>query len=270
MDRQVNTPLSAVMLRGAAQWLPRRLRGHLVKHLAPFVMGKGFLARTPDRGIYPFLNTPWDASRYHGIFELDESAFLKSVGQPGMTVVDVGANVGWYTALFAQQVGPTRKVVAVAPDPSNLARIKAYLEANQCEARVTVVETAVADKEGTITLFLNSDSGANTINKELGTGYGALSPGTVEVRVQTLDALLSSTLPANSTIDLLKIDIERAELLALQGLTATLRSGYIRSIYIEVTDVKEADAETRLTSWINYCAKLATSATHCSSIVRAS
>lgn len=245
MPTQANAPVLARALKGTLGWMPSRLRGHAVKHLAPIVMQQGFIAQTSDRGLYPFLNNLWDASRYFGIFEKDETAFLKSIVKEGMTVFDVGANVGWYTALFAHSVGPNGRVFAIEPDPSNLAKVRKIVEINALADRVQLIETAVAEKEGTLTLYLNSDSGANTIVPALGTTYGTRANGRVEVPVQTLDHIIQNHLRSHDVIDLLKIDIERAELMALHGLQNSLSGNRIKAIYIEVTDVREPDGSNQ-------------------------
>jgi FkbM family methyltransferase len=231
--------LSARLLKSTFMPFPRRVRGHAAKHLASRSFGSGFVYQTPDRGMFPIHNNIWDASRYLEIFELDETAFLRSILHPGMTVTDVGANVGWYTALFVHMVGPTGKVLSIEPGPSNIARLKELIEVNGYGDRIQLKELAVADKPGVLTLFLNKDSGANTIVSELGSHYGARSDGKVDVKVETLDSVIAEAFPADLPIDLLKIDVERAELAVLQGAAQLLSSKRVKALYIEVTDVRE-------------------------------
>ena len=111
-------------LKSFLGYVPKRLRGHFVKHLGKHIVPSDFVAEVPDRGCFAFQRNVWDLSRYFGIFELPESAFLKHVVGAGMQVIDVGANVGWYTALFFQQIGPRGRLLSIEPDPSNSARLE--------------------------------------------------------------------------------------------------------------------------------------------------
>ena len=96
-------------------------------------------------------------------------------------------------------------------------------------------------------MFLHEDSGANTIVPQLASTYGEMGVGTVTVDVRTLDEILSTGLPADLSVDLLKIDVERAELAALRGATATLSGGRVKAIFIEITDVSEPDGSNQAT-----------------------
>lgn len=238
-------PLSARLLKSVFLPLPIRLRGHAAKLLGSRSLGKGFIYPTPDRGLFPVHNNIWDTSRYLEIFERDETAFLLSILRSGMTVIDVGANVGWYTALFVHVVGPQGKVLAIEPGPSNIARLKQLAEVNGYGSQLLLKELAISNTPGVLTLYLNKDSGANTIVSELGSGYGARSDGKMEVNVDTLDNVIAESLPTDQTIDLLKIDVERAELAVLQGARQLLSSGRVKALYIEVTDVKEKNGSNQ-------------------------
>ena len=101
-------------------------------------------------------------------------------------------------------------------------------------------------KEGILPLYLNQDSGANTIVPELGQSYGTNSRGIVQVQIRTLDQLAKQF--HFDTVDFLKIDVERAELLVLQGAKELLQAKRIKRLFIEITDL--ADADNINQSWI--------------------
>lgn len=242
-----NAPWTARSLKRSLQWMPKRLRGHVVKHLGVRLLPEEFVAESPTRGVFPFYRTHWDASRYYGLYEPEEDFFFNSILKPGHTVVDVGANVGWYTAKFLHQVGPRGFVVAIEPDPANVKKLKKIAEVNNRPKQFTIFECAVADAPGELTLYLNQDSGANTIMPQLGLSYGTRAAGTVTVAVRTLDSIINEAFSPEQVIHLLKVDVERAELGALQGGQQTLASRRVKSIFIEITDVSEADGSNQAT-----------------------
>src|SRR5512138_2867115 len=66
-----------------------------------------------------------------GTYEPEETeAVLRSV-KSGMVVVDIGANIGYYTLLFARLVGPQGRVIAFEPDPATFALLKKNVDSNQ-------------------------------------------------------------------------------------------------------------------------------------------
>ncbi len=233
-------------LKSFLGYVPKRLRGHIVKHLGKHTLPSDFVAEIPDRGSFAFQRNVWDLSRYFGIFELPESAFLKQVVGSGMQVIDVGANVGWYTALFFQQIGPKGRLLSIEPDSSNFARLEKYYALQGSPSRFQLIQAAVGAQEGVLPLYLNQDSGANTIVPELGQSYGNNSRGIVEVQIKTLDQLAQQF--HFDTVDFLKIDVERAELLVLQGAKELLQDKRIKRLFIEITDL--ADADNINQSWI--------------------
>jgi len=146
-----------------------------------------------------------------GRAELAEVALLMSIVRPGHTVFDVGANVGYYTLLAARRVGPTGRVVAFEPLPANLQYLQRHLALNDCET-VRLIPAAVADAPGDA-MFAPRRSSSE----------GALSSvGTVRVAVVTLDQIVAEDPTLRP--DLIKIDVEGAEALVLQGATRLLSS----------------------------------------------
>jgi FkbM family methyltransferase len=134
-------------------------------------------------------------------------AFVKSVLRPKMTVVDVGANVGFYTMMFASIVGSTGKVIAFEPNSENNRLILLSLEANKF-SQVQLFPFALAESAGSV--FFSPMLGSN----------GGLMPSTSEtlthpnctvVPCHRLDAMVTEH------IDFIKIDVEGAEYRALSG-----------------------------------------------------
>ena len=68
-----------------------------------------------------------------GTYEPEETRLFRSKCRPGDTVIDVGANVGWYTVIASKLVGKKGRVIAFEPEPVNFAILKKNVLANGCE-----------------------------------------------------------------------------------------------------------------------------------------
>lgn len=135
--------------------------------------------------------------------------------EPGHLFVDVGANIGIYS-IFAIDLGA--EVVAIEPNGRNGDRLRANLALNGYSA--DVIQAAVADKPGTVRITDDLDS------------YNHLVPeGGVEVPAVTLDDVLG-----DRVADGVKIDVEGAERLVLEGATRALSDQRIRLLQIEWVD----------------------------------
>ncbi|MBS0221761.1 MAG: FkbM family methyltransferase [Proteobacteria bacterium] len=149
-----------------------------------------------------------------GSFEPNEFAFLGHILRSGMTVIDVGANEGLYTLFAARRVGPSGRVIAVEPS----SRERAILDGNLARNRirnVAVVPNALADKPGTAELKIapRQHGGHNTLGQFV---YDDDTTVACEsVTVETLDTLAERL--ELQRIDVLKIDVEGAELKLLAG-----------------------------------------------------
>ncbi|MEA3066194.1 MAG: hypothetical protein QOJ27_2655 [Sphingomonadales bacterium] len=139
-----------------------------------------------------------------GYWESWLTRFIAATVRRGGTVVDVGANCGYYSVLLADLVGPEGRVYAVEPNPAMARLLRRSIELNGFSARTTVCEAALGAKDGgTVSLFVPDGEPKNAA---LGADGGR--PGSRhEVAARTLDALLA----AEGPIDFVKIDAEGGE-----------------------------------------------------------
>jgi FkbM family methyltransferase len=139
--------------------------------------------------------------------EFDPLVFqpLRDVLKKGGTFLDVGANVGFYSMLGLDAVGSSGNVHAFEIDPRPLRCLRRTVTEGG-HANFHIHEIAVSDREGTARLVARSESGNSSV-EEVGTGS--------VVRSTTLDLVCSASGITN--IQAIKIDIEGAELLALNG-----------------------------------------------------
>jgi FkbM family methyltransferase len=151
-------------------------------------------------------------------FEPDVANLLVRVISEGDVVLDVGANIGFFTVFSSILVGEKGRVVAFEPGADNLARLRANLAYNDCK-NVTLVEKAVTNRIGEAEFFINSDdSGGNALwdpGQFPGNVKSLANPMPVVVPATTLDAEWHRLqLPAPKAI---KIDTEGAEQQVLEG-----------------------------------------------------
>lgn len=134
---------------------------------------------------------------------------------PDSTVLDVGANVGWWTVPLARAL-PRGRVIAFEPVPANRERLEWALSANEVTSRVRVVAVALGEEPGELGMWLkSSQTGAGSGTAALVAGDG---PAHLKVPVVTLDAWAGEH--AIERCDLIKLDIEGAELMMLRGAEA--------------------------------------------------
>jgi FkbM family methyltransferase len=168
-----------------------------------------------------------------GDFEEPEYAFVQRFLKPGMVVLDIGANEGYYTVLASKCVGPSGVVIGFEPSPRERRRLGMNLWMNHCE-NVRVEKLAMGSAEGHVILHVveGSETGCNSLRPPDVKG----KTRDVQVDVITLDQfLLRRAIPR---IDFIKMDIEGAELSALQGATKLLGTVPRPLLLIEIFDIR--------------------------------
>lgn len=165
-----------------------------------------------------------DCLRMGHDYEAPETRVFHEHLRPGMTVFDLGANIGYYAALASRLVGPTGRVCAFEPDPANLALLHRNLAANGC-ANVSVFPYAVAERLGYAELFMDASSpAAHSI---------ALPPPSASASRRVVTVPLDGLFPPEVCPDLVKMDIEGAELAALRGMPRMLADRRLKVVVLE-------------------------------------
>jgi FkbM family methyltransferase len=204
-DDFVMSPDLAAHVRYAV-WLAARSRGISSPVIVPWHAGTRLrLSLDNDLSLALFAG---------GAFEPNEFALLDRVLQPGMVFLDGGANEGAYTVFAAARVGERGHVVAVEPSAREAARLRANIALNRLR-NVTVVEAALAETGGSALLRIAEPlhAGHNTLGAF---AYeGVREADTANVPVTTLDELAATR--GIARLDVVKLDIEGAELRALSG-----------------------------------------------------
>lgn len=144
-----------------------------------------------------------------GEWEPFETRVLMAALTPGATFVDVGANVGYFSCLAAGIVGPHGRVVAVEPEPDNLALLERNVQALDAD-HVEIARVALDDVAGRTDLWLCPENrGDHSL---------IAADGRVPRQIETCrgDDILTGR------VDAIKIDVQGAEARVLRGLVETL------------------------------------------------
>jgi FkbM family methyltransferase len=144
---------------------------------------------------------------FFGVWEPNLTHFMRRTIRQGDIVVDVGANIGYYTLLMSQLVGKDGSVVSVEASPATFEKLSGNIERNHC-ANVISRQVAVSDRKGEIKLFYtrhgDKDTGKISTIEQAG---GAV---VTSVPCDTLMSILTSAVPVDR-VSFIKIDIEGAE-----------------------------------------------------------
>jgi FkbM family methyltransferase len=206
---------------------------HVVRRPIVFEDGRGLrYVLHPDENARAYLE-------HDGNYEVAETRFCERVVRAGWTVFDVGAHIGIYTLLLAQLVGEEGRVHAFEPEPENLGRLRANLALNDV-ATVWLVPAAAAAESGTATLHVFPPGfgachslGRPTVSHPFVPGQTVEPIATIEVPTVTLDEYCAER--GVERIDLLKLDVEGAEVDVLRGAEQLLGDGRIGTILFEVS-----------------------------------
>jgi len=170
------------------------------------------------KGYKVLLNLKAEKSRWLGTYEPELQAALREFLKPGMTVYDVGANIGYVTLMLAHHAGADGRVFAFEALPANVERIQKNVALNNI-SNVTVVSGAVLDKAGSVTFY---------VHESVGMGKAAGSAGRhdeqykAEITVPGLPLDEFVYEQGNPAPDAVKMDIEGGEVLALPGMKRVL------------------------------------------------
>ena len=149
-----------------------------------------------------------------GEYEPHVTAVFRQMLRPGMHVLDIGANIGYYTMLSASLVGPGGSVTAIEPNPASAKLLEASRRANSFD-NVVVIQVAAGRELGLLTLH---GSYGNVMTSAAPEGAAALINSTT-VPTFRVDDLI----PRDKKIDFVKIDVEGAEYNALLGASELIK-----------------------------------------------
>lgn len=202
--------------------------------------------RLMDRALIPWLERRYDFKTIAedpfwfrlelltGRHEIETARQLEQLARPGAVTLDVGAHIGYYTRLLSGLTGPTGRVIAFEPHPRTHQVLRQNLRNS---ANVTALQLAVAEREGSAELYdylMMSASGSLHYDESLADlqraqmsaqdvaprGRDGFEMQRYRVRTAAIDDCLREL--GIERVDLVKMDIEGAELAALRGMRRTI------------------------------------------------
>ncbi|MGI6152816.1 MAG: FkbM family methyltransferase, partial [Christensenellaceae bacterium] len=152
----------------------------------------------------------------YGHLEIGTEKFIQRFVKKGMTVVDIGANLGVMSILMAQNIGDSGKLYSFEPSPKVFEIMQNNLALNGFEGaeNIVLLNKAVADREGEIRFREYETSGHSSIYD-----MDEKVVNMTKVKMTDLDSVL-----AGQAADLIKIDVEGAEPLVLKGMQKTIKN----------------------------------------------
>lgn len=202
---------------------------------------KQLIVKTPE-GLFAFDYTDKVVGKYiafYGAWEEAESDLIKKIVKSGDIVVDIGANLGWYTVLCSNLVGQQGSVIAFEPEPRNYQLLQTNIFLNNLE-NVKAHQIALLDSKSTVEFELSeSNFGDHRVRFTNRIGnriekYAESSRSVISVTACTLDEALeeNSNYLGERTIKLIKIDCQGSEIAILRGAKRTLsKTDYLISEY---------------------------------------
>jgi FkbM family methyltransferase len=173
---------------------------------------------------------------FNYIIDWEEYKLIEHIAKPDSTIVDVGANVGYYT-LWASRFNDKGKVYSFEPNDINFQRLSENVNSNPSVKHVVPVKNAVSNKCGTVSMTNELDTLNHIVDDGSITGNG-----TVEVVCVTLDHFADTN--HIEQIDYLKIDVEGFEFEVLSGAQKMLAANRIGIIQVEINNALDNSGHT--------------------------
>ena len=192
-------------------WPLRDITNWIIKRLLPIKVkiGNYFLYLNPNDPVV-------SGAIFFNVYEKSESKFIKSSCFEGMNILDIGANIGYYTALFSQLAGVNGTVIAVEPDEESYKYLTKSVNSFNYK-NVFSFRLAASDTKQKLPLYISKDNrGDNRLysnNKKR---------NSIIVECLTVDELLKNNKIEN--LDLIKIDVQGYEPKVLKGMRNIVKS----------------------------------------------
>lgn len=148
----------------------------------------------------------------NGHFEGDETAFALKTIKRGWTVLDVGANIGYFSTIFAALVGNSGRVIAFEPVSDTFLKLKAAISLNGFESIIDARPAAASNAAGQCQIAY----GLNSANMG-GVRISPMGSATFEQVKEVADTVRIDDAVAQRPVHFIKMDVEGAEGLALDG-----------------------------------------------------
>ena len=161
-------------------------------------------------------------------YEINETKLVKGLVKPGWTVIDIGANFGWYSIHFSQLVGPSGKVFSFEPIPDSYEELNSNMQLNSCQNMKTF-NTALGNRDDLVSFGIPEIDGGLSASSQF-----LKCNKQIQATMCRLDNVIEEKNITN--VDFIKVDIEGGELDMLYGAEKLLEQ-FRPNIMIEIVDV---------------------------------
>ena len=182
------------------------------------IQGSKMYVDSRDTGVAPYL-LEW------GYYEKNETELFKKIVKKGMVILDIGANIGYYTLLAARLIGAEGKVYAFEPDPYNFSLLNKNVKINGYN-NVTTVQKAVFSQSGKMQLFLDKNNlGGHSLSKA-----NVNKSNSTSTEVTSIDDYFINS---KQKIDLVKMDVQGLEMKVIEGMDNVIKENKEIQIILE-------------------------------------
>ena len=188
--------------------------------------------RGPARGMR-FVAGPGLGVHYFLGLEGSVPAFWRRLVTSGMHVVDLGANRGQMTLLFARLVGPSGRITSIEPAPEEFRHLEANVALNRLST-VRLHRAAASDRAGELAFAVRSDRPTQGKLVDVEATYESPGAEVIRVAARPLDELIDR----HARVDFIKVDVEGAGAIALRGAGRILDEQH-PVVYIELHGPEE-------------------------------
>lgn len=204
--------LPAPLLKFGGRLYERSALFHsLIDAILDRYLGEGVIQRGPGKGLR--IDASGRKAGYlFGTSDQDEQRFLSDHLDTGNVFYEIGANIGFFALIGAKLVGHSGQVYAFVPSPQSINLLRKNITLNDFQ-NVEVQQTAVLDRDGLTTFNLSRDSGKSSV--------GTVSSHVESIQVPSVK--LDTWLENHAPPDVLKIDVEGAEIGVLKGAMTTIK-----------------------------------------------
>lgn len=194
--------------------------------------GQGF-SMDLDLSTYP------DVMMAYGLYERDTHRVLSLLLKPGMTFLDGGANIGYFSHIAAKCVGQFGHVVSFEPDPNNRERLRRNIERNGLMTTIEVRSEALGSERSELTLYRLS--GGSSVNHGMTSAVLPQGPD-----VESFDVnVVSAAEVVDRVPNLIKLDLEGWEVEAIRGMAPWFASTEPPDLIVEHNPVTSSRVNCR-------------------------
>jgi len=170
----------------------------------------------------------------YGQREENATKAFKSYLKPGQTIIDIGANIGYYVLIEAAKIQPTGRIYAIEPDPANVKILRKNVKLNHYDNIVDIESAAISNKTGIAKLYLANRSNLHTLTRVPEMDKYVKFKETINVPTFSLDEFIKTKGILAQDIDIIRMDIEGHEIYAIEGMKNILKNSGKLLLFIEV------------------------------------